>query len=730
MPDFLVVNESQRNEAGAARAHSATSTHPLRGRKVLFVDDDRDLRAIFRRCFRYTGADIHLAEGPIEAISMAGKTDYCVVVTDLQMPEMNGLEMIERLWSEQLLTSFILVTGAMNLNLPTNSPSARAISSMVRKPWLPEHIDVALVQAVELYDRRVKEAKRRTQVIRILLVEDEGAEQKLSQDLLRGGDHIRFEWERVSRLDMGIAAARDHNHDIIISDLSLPDARGLDTVAGLRRSAPGLPIIMLSGSHDEDLAIQAVSAGAQDYLAKDEVTGKSLLRTIRNALERKSNEEHLSYLTLHDQLTGLPNRELFLRRANEMISNARARSLKPAIVILDLDKFRTTNDILGHSVGDLLLVQVAKRLLDCLENKDGLARLGGDEFAVLVDQDSGQEVSKITSAMLSALQKDFCIGGHSITTAGSAGISVFPDNGTDAEQLLANADAAMYRAKEAGRNCYQFFDERMHQKAVEWMELERELKGALARNEFQLHYQPQVDCKSNEVLCFEALLRWTHPKLGHVGPFRFIPVLEADGSINEVGAWVLQEACRQLSEWRKTRPTLRIAVNVSAIQFEDDGLAEIVTSALHDAGLPADALELEITEGLLMKDFDHTMSTLEKLSSLGVRIAIDDFGTGYSNLSYMARYPIDVLKIDKSITDMIGTHNGDSINVAVVQLGKALGIEILSEGVETLEQLRFLQKIDVEVYQGYFFAKPLDVQSATEEIQKTSDCPEASLAVV
>ncbi len=720
MPDFLVVNHSQRHAAGAPSATSSTAEHPLLGRKVLFVDDDRDMRTLFRRCFRYTGALIDVAQGPAEAIVKAEKTDYCVIVTDLQMPEMNGIELVDRLWHEQLHTSFVLVTGVMDLNLPTISPSARAISSVVRKPWLPEHIDMALVQAVELFDRRVRETKRRTQVIRILLVEDDHSEQKLSQNLLRGGNHIRFEWRRVSRLDLGMAAVGHDDYDIILSDLSLPDARGLDTVAGLRRSAPDLPIIMLSGSHDEELAVQAVSAGAQDYLAKEEVTGKSLLRTIRNALQRKSSEDYLSYLSLHDQLTGLPNRQLFLRRAGDMIAKARSRKSKPAIIVLDLDRFRTTNDLLGHSVGDLLLIQVAKRLLKHLDNKDCLARLGGDEFAVLVDQGGGQEVSKIVRALLAALNDEFCVNGHSISTAGSAGISVFPDNGSDAEQLLANADAAMYRAKEAGRSCYQFYDEDMHRKAVEWMELERELKGALSRNEFELHYQPQVDCQTNEINCLEALLRWTHPRLGHVGPFRFIPVLESDGSINEVGAWVLRESCRQLAEWRKLRPNLRIAVNVSAIQFEDDELASIVTSALEDAGLPANALELEITEGLLMRDFDHAMSTLEKLSSAGVRIAIDDFGTGYSNLSYLARYPIDVLKIDKSITDMIGTHNGDSVNLAVVQLGKALGIEILAEGVETEKQLSFLRDCQVETYQGYYFAKPLKVEACTETLAQPS----------
>ncbi len=717
MPDSLGVKQSRRNAARAARANSRAEGHALVGRRVLFVDDDADIRAIFKRSFSYTGAQIELAKTPAVAIEMAAQTEFHIIVTDLQMPGMTGLEMLDSIWHPTMCTSFILVTGIMQLDLPTNSLSARAISSVVRKPWLPQHIDVALVQAIELYDRRAKAPANTSQVIRLLLIEDAASEEPLPAQLLQTTPSVQFECQRVSRLDEGMSILREGRHDVILSDLSLPDARGLDTVAGLKRVAPGLPIVMLSGSHDETLAMQAVKAGAQDYLAKDEITAQSLQRTIRYALERKNTEEHLSYLAHHDQLTGLANRSLFLRRASAAITHAWANDSKPAIVILDLDHFRTTNELYGHSTGDLLLIEVAERILECLEDRDCLARLGGDEFAIIVEQQSEQEkVPKVVQAILGLFKQEFAIGNHTVLVGVSIGISIFPNNGSNAEELIANADAAMYRAKKTGRNCYQYFDSGMHKKAVEWMELERELRGALDRNEFELHYQPQVDCKSNQVVCFEALLRWNHPSLGHVGPFRFIPVLEANGSIQQVGAWVMRQACKQLAKWRQLHPELRMAVNVSAVQFEDKELATLVTSILRDTGLPAQALELEITEGLLMKDFDHTLATLQKLSQLGVRIAIDDFGTGYSNLSYMARYPIDLLKIDKSITDMIGTRNGDSVNFAVVNLGKALGIEILSEGVETDIQRVFLKNAGVEYYQGYYFSKPMPEASCSERL--------------
>ncbi|MCP4448213.1 MAG: EAL domain-containing protein [Myxococcales bacterium] len=676
------------------------------------MDDDPDMRSVFMRSFRYTQAAIDVAESPMQAIEMATSTDYCVVITDLQMPGMSGLELVEALWQARPMTSFVLVTGIMELNLPTDRPSARAISSMIRKPWLPEQIDVAMLQAIELHDRRVAqqfESGEGAEQLRVLLVaNDEEEQEHFTKMLLADDAACRFNCDRVGRLGAGMMRLRDGSYEVVVADLSLPDSRGLDTVAGLRRTAPELPIVVMSGTQDEELAIQAVKAGAQDYLVKSEVTDQSLWRTLRYAVERKNTEEHLAYLAHHDQLTGLANRALFTLRASTTIANAWTRGTKPALLLLDLDRFKHTNDTLGHSVGDLLLIQVAERLAQCVGDPDALARLGGDEFALMVEQRNGKaEATALARQILKVLEADFHVKGHPISISASIGITVFPENGSDVEQLLGNADAAMYRAKDIGRSRYQYFDEEMHLKAVQWMELERELRGALERNEFELHYQPQVDCKTNKIVSFEALLRWTHHKLGPVGPFRFVPVLEGIGLIDKVGEWVLRQSCLQLAKWRRHSPDLRMAVNVSAIQFEKGDLASIVRSAVDDAGLPHDALELEITEGLLMKDFNKTLSTLEEINALGVRIAIDDFGTGYSNLSYIAKFPIDVLKIDKSITDMVGAHEGDSIAHAVVELSHALGIEVLAEGVETEAQLVFLRATKVETYQGYLFAKPM-----------------------
>lgn len=703
----------------------------LEGVRILFVDDSPDMRTIFKRSMRKTGLLIDVADGPKCALEMAAKTDYPVIVTDLQMPGMNGLELVDRLWATNKKASFVLVTGIAELNLPTDLPSARAISSMVRKPWLPEQVHEALIHAMQLYQRRseaIDSLEACKETFDVLLVEDDDIKsQELMRMLQQEHGRTQFRCTRVRRLGAGIRALKADEHDLVLTDLSLPDARGLDAVAGIRRAAPSLAIVVVSEEVDEDLAVQAVRAGAQDYLVRSEVTAAALHRTLRYAIERKSTEEHLNFLAYHDQLTELPNRRLFAQRATEAIGRSWNKASTPAILVLDLDRFKNINDSLGHSIGDKLLVEVAKRITECVGADRLVARLGGDEFAILLDgRIEVEQVSVIAQSVLEAMKEDFQLKKHCISTGASIGIALFPQNGTTIDQLLSNADAAMYRAKEAGRNRYQYFDEEMHLKAVEWMELEGALRGALGRNEFELHYQPQVNCKSGKVVCFEALLRWTHPVLGVVGPFRFIPVLESIGLIDEVGEWVLRQACQQLAKWRCHDPELRMAVNVSAVQFDDSELDQLVASAIDEAGIPADALEVEITEGLLMRDIDVTLETLDRLKKRGIRIAIDDFGTGYSNLSYLARFPIDVLKIDRSITSMVGHHDGNSIALAVIQLSHALGIEILAEGVETETELIFMNVLDVQTYQGYHFAKPMPVRACEEFMGYVSPAPDVA----
>ncbi|MBL4637219.1 MAG: bifunctional diguanylate cyclase/phosphodiesterase, partial [Kofleriaceae bacterium] len=334
--------------------------------------------------------------------------------------------------------------------------------------------------------------------------------------------------------------------------------------------------------------------------------------------------------------------------------------------------------------------------------------LGGDEFAVLIPdiQDEGQ-LGAPAARIIEALEPTCLLNGHQLHITASIGIAIYPENGETIEDLVESADSAMYRAKENGRNNYQFFDEDMHAQAIGRMELERDLQGALERDEFVLFFQPLLNVKTGELKCFEALLRWQHPRLGLVQPDEFIPLLEDRGLIVPVGEWVLERACQQVSEWNESFGTIGVAVNVSPRQFDDPGLVDAVTRALDKSGLSASQLELEVTENLVMRNIDTAVDKLQELKKLGVRIAVDDFGTGQSQLVYLVRFPVDTLKIDKSVTQMIGSREGNMIAKMVVDMGHNLGLELVAEGVETEAQLEFVAELGCQVYQGYLSTRPL-----------------------
>jgi diguanylate cyclase (GGDEF)-like protein len=367
------------------------------------------------------------------------------------------------------------------------------------------------------------------------------------------------------------------------------------------------------------------------------------------------------------------------------------------------------NDTLGHDVGDILLTRVAERLEAAVRETDTVARLGGDEFAVLVEDIKKEgDLNAPAKRILEALESDIYIGEHALRVTTSIGIAVFPQNGASLEELLRNADSAMYRAKENGRNNYQFFDEEMHQRAVQRMRLEKDLSGALEREEFQIHYQPLHDCRNGRAVSFEALLRWHHPERGTVSPDEFVPLLEDLGQIAPVGEWVLRRACAQLREWQEEfGRELRVAVNVSARQFDDPELVAKVARALRAASLEPSSLELEVTESLVMSDLSAATKTLHRLKDIGVRIAIDDFGTGYSQFVSLVRFPIDVLKIDRSVIDAVNDNEGAKVTKAVIDLGHTLGLEVVAEGVERDSQLEFLREQMCDCFQGYLATRPM-----------------------
>jgi diguanylate cyclase (GGDEF)-like protein/PAS domain S-box-containing protein len=432
---------------------------------------------------------------------------------------------------------------------------------------------------------------------------------------------------------------------------------------------------------------------------------------------RKEAEEKLVYLAHYDGLTGLPNRVLFFDRLQQTLAQAGRRATVAAVMFLDLDRFKVVNDTLGHAVGDDLLRQVAQRLSACTRMGDTVARFSGDEFVLIVNDLHGSEDARhIAQKVLLAFADPFRVGGHEIFVSTSIGISMFPSDSDDEQALLKNADTAMYRAKESGRNNFQFYTREMNARAMYRLNLENSLRHALDRGEFRLHYQPKACLHTGRVTGVEALLRWERPDYGLVPPAEFVPLLEDTGLIVPVGEWVLGEACRQVAAWRRSgHDPVAIAINISARQFASRNLGELIKRVLDEHSTDPRDVEFELTESLLMVNTEEAVRTLTYLKSLGLRLSIDDFGTGYSSLSYLKRFPIDALKIDRSFIDEIITNVDDAtITRAVIGMAHNLGLKVVAEGVETEAQLSFLSANGCDEAQGYYFARPQPAAELTK----------------
>ncbi|MFN2309418.1 MAG: EAL domain-containing protein [Gammaproteobacteria bacterium] len=436
---------------------------------------------------------------------------------------------------------------------------------------------------------------------------------------------------------------------------------------------------------------------------------------------RRAAEERIAFLAHHDALTGLPNRILLQDRFEQALAFAERAQSHVAVLFVDLDNFKAVNDSLGHAAGDQLLQAIVTRLIITLRDTDTASRQGGDEFILLLNEiPNSKAVERIAATLLERLSAALEIDGHILKPSCSIGISLYPEDGRDFDSLLQRADMAMYKAKEAGRNTYRFFDAAMNLRAKEYLLLLHRLQQALENGEFSLHYQPQWDIERGTVIGVEALLRWHSPGLGEIPPERFIPIAEGSGLIIPLGDWVVREACHQLGRWRAAGLTdLSLSVNLSAVQFRRATLLTSVVAALDDSGLPAQLLMLELTESSLLQDVDNSLHTVGDLKALGVGLAIDDFGTGYSSLSYLKRLAVDKLKIDQSFVRDIGADPDDTAIVrAIIQLARSLHLGIIAEGVETPEQLAFLRREGCHEIQGYLTGRPLPA-TALEDLLRT-----------
>ena len=550
-------------------------------------------------------------------------------------------------------------------------------------------------------------AEQQTKTFHVLLVEDNPGDARLVQELL-AETASQFELSHVVTLTDARQHLMAEGADCVLLDLSLPDASRLEAPMQLRAAAPDVPIVILSGLQDELLAIKAVQEGAQDYLVKGRVDGAAIGRSITYAAERKALEMQMAHKAMHDALTELPNRTLFHDRLKHAVMRAKRHQSMLGVMFIDLDGFKPINDGLGHDVGDLLLKALGRRLQEGLRASDTAARFGGDEFMVLCeDVADEQHVISIAERLQGAIAEPFRIAGHDLAVSSSMGIVVSTGHEESAESLIRNADAAMYRAKRQGV-AYEMFDDGMRSRVRARARTESDLHRAIEEREFRLLYQPQVDLRSGRVVGLEALLRWDHPERGVVEPAEFLWLAEETGMITKIGEWALRQSCLHARAWgARNGSPLRVSVNLSARQHRDPDLVDLVERILTETRTDPATLCLEITESVLVTDADAAAPTLHALKGLGVKLSIDEFGTGHSSLGSLKRFPLDMLKVDRSFVSGLGTDTEDAaIVTAIINLAHSLGLQTVADGVETKEQVDELRALGCDVGQGFYFARP------------------------
>ena len=553
-----------------------------------------------------------------------------------------------------------------------------------------------------------------------------------SEDVELLHEHIKaagygIEFERVdSDADLR-AALISREWDVILCDFVMPGFGGVSALEIVNELNPTAPFIFVSGAIGEEIAVEAMRSGAQDYVMKDNLRRliPAIERSLREVMiKRDRNRLHrrLNFLAYHDPLTGLPNRVLFIDRLRLAIDRAHRYQRRLAVGFLDLDRFKLINDTLGHDAGDQLLREVAARLQRSVRKIDTVSRLAGDEFAiVLTDLVSNHDIARIMNDINRELSQPINIAGQVVYANASVGISTYPDDGTEPGVLLQCADTAMYCAKQQGGGP-QFYSAALTAQAKEQLRVETGLRRAIETDGFAIHYQPLVNMENNRISGVEALVRW--PNNGRLEmPAEFIPLAEKTGLIVPIGAWVLKNACHDCQDWRIAGYLeMRVAVNLSVRQFQDSKLPETVQHVLDDAGLDSSALELEITESVLMKNDTMTKSILHRLRDMGVTLSIDDFGTGYSSLGYLRHLPINVLKIDRSFTqNLLSKSNDRAIVKAIISMAKCLNLKVTAEGVESKEQMEVVRDEGCDMAQGYFISPPIELTAIAPWMQRRSD---------
>jgi diguanylate cyclase (GGDEF)-like protein/PAS domain S-box-containing protein len=650
-----------------------------------------------------------------EGLKCLGHKGIAAILLGTSVPGSNGLDAFDQLFNASPDIPILILGGNLSADL-----AKQAVARGAQDYLLPDHLDSyslprALHNAIE---RKVVEDALYVEKERALVTLNSIGDAVLCTDISGNVGYVNLVAEKMTGWTREEATGRPLGEVFrIIDGATRKTARDPMEMAVEQNRTVGLTLNCVLIRRDGfECAIEDSAAPIHDRAGR--VIGAVIVFHDVSAARAMSLE--MTHNAQHDVVTGLPNRLLLNDRVSQSIALARRQNRSIAVLFLDLDNFKYINDSLGHDAGDKLLQSISKRLLAAVRSSDTVSRQGGDEFVILLSEIAYPE-DAATSAkkILLALNVPCLIGGSDLYTTGSVGISIYPDDAGDAETLIKNADTAMYHAKQNGRNNFQFFRNEMNHKALERQSLEGDLRRALEREEFLLHYQPKVDLSTGEITGAEALIRWKHSDRELIPPSQFVPVAENCGLIVQIDNWVLQAACRQARQWQDAGlPFKRISINVSATEFRNKGFVAGVKTALRETGLEPRYLDLELTESVLMANAKVAVSVLRELKTMGLHLAVDDFGTGYSSLSYLQEFPIDILKIDRSFVQRITGDADDSTIVrAIIDMGKNLNLRVIAEGIETQQQLAFLQTQHCEEGQGYLFSRPVDAAQFAHLLQ-------------
>jgi len=693
---------------------------------VLVVDDDMAMRLLMRESLELAGLTVNEAENGLEALEVFGIISPKIVLLDVNMPKMDGFTACSRLrklpGGDE--TTIVIVTGLEDVESIERAYDAGAtdfITKPVSWPVLNHRIRY-LIRARDALNALNRSKSRLYHAQRIARLGHWSWD--VNENYLYLSDMI-YQFLRTDRKTFG------ETYDAFF-DLVHPEDReqvGNAITAALIDKMPCKIDSRMIRPDGSEITIHIDVEIIFDTFGEPE----SMHGIAQDITERVDAEKKIRFLAYYDPLTNLPNRQLFKEHAARAICTVKRNKTKISLIYLDVDRFKHINDTLGHNVGDELLKVIAEKLLESIRETDiigvnneaqkrtSLSRLGGDEFIILsTGLMDATNASKIAKRAMDKLSKPLNIQGNELFITVSMGIAICPIDGEDVETLLKNASSAMYHAKNAGRNNFQFYSKEMNSHAMESLTLETGLKKALDKDELVLYYQPQMDIKTRKITGLEALIRWKHPEMGMVSPGKFIPIAEDTGLIIPIGNWVLQTACGQMQKWRTEGVLgMQIGVNLSPHQFRQHDIIKTVKHAIDVSGLPSEQLDLEITESAIMHDIKATIATLHKLKDIGLTLSVDDFGTGYSSMSYLKKFPLDTLKIDKAfIREVMEDISDAAITKAIIALAKALGLTTIAEGVELKEQLEFLKEEGCDRIQGYFFSRPLPADEVEKLIKE------------